>query len=809
MVIPLHNVRQGGVMSSDFLIRGLRNRFLFATLGMVLFHPLESTGWASPFQEGSSGTLRVDVDLVTVEVIVQDKKGYPILGLKKEDFKLFDDGKLQQIVTFDAVADSGDKTVPTSLNDIDEAKRGKVVLILFDDSNITPQQLKMSRDTAVNYVKQHMRPWDLFAVASYGLSLKISQTFTHDIAKVIEAIQLPALSYALQDRSQSQISDNQDPNFASVPGQGPGQVPGQRGGRAGSQTFPGQSSIAGPEAKYRGMVYLRTLSGLSTSISRIKGRKIVLMFSEDFKLSNELQNELQNLITVSQKSNVAYYTVDSKGLSVVQPVRFGSQGFLPQHSVETRGRVNHQLWSWHALVRLLFPAIDLLKPDPAALLAANLFQGQGGGQSGGQGGGGQSGGGSPGGTAGGASSAPAQGGLPPGRQSNYPTSGQGSQQPGLYEMQQGYLENILRSLAHSTGGTSVFNTNNLNQGLDKVDLELSNYYVLGFNPSSSKRNGKLRKIEVKTEAKGAKLKYRSGYIDPRPPDSLAGSKEERSLLSAISSPTPITQLPVMFRPEYFYDAPTLVRVPITASIQHGAIELKKKGAMLVNSIDVMGVAYGEDGSVAARFSETLNLSVEKDKEAAFRNQDIPYQNYIKLRPGKYHLKMAVADDKGKIGTTEQLLVIPPFPSDGMASSSLVITQQMTQLPELIRSIQSKLMEENDPLSYKGLQLIPDVDQIVSKEGKIAVYYKVYNLKSSAQNRHLVAKIQVSDEKGVPATTESINLDEAIESTGDSEAAIGFSIPLKDLAPGKYQLTIVTQDEEQKQSVTSGTELILR
>jgi hypothetical protein len=119
------------------------------------------------------------------------------------------------------------------------------------------------------------------------------------------------------------------------------------------------------------------------------------------------------------------------------------------------------------------------------------------------------------------------------------------------------------------------------------------------------------------------------------------------------------------------------------------------------------------------------------------------------------------------------------------------------------------MEENDPLSYKGMQLIPDVDQIKKKEGSIAVYYKVYNLKGDAQNRHLVAKIQVTDEKGAPATNESLSLDDATESTGDSEAAVGFAIPLKDLAPGKYQLTIVTLDAEQSQSVTSGTEFVIR
>ena len=656
-----------------------------------------------------------------------------------------------------------------------------------------------------------MRPWDLFAVADYGLSLRLSQPFTHDITKVIGAINLPAMSHAAQDKTQLLQNDtNQDLSVVTEQGQG--------GGRPGSQNLPGQSSTANPESKYRAMVYLRTLNSLSTSIARIKGRKIVLMFSEDFKMSTELQNEFQSLITASQRSNVAYYTVDSKGLNIVEPGRLRSQSFLQKQELETRRQMNPPLWSRQGLARLLFPGIDLLKPDPAALLSANFFQAKAGSQSGGQGGagqggGGQSGSGTSGGSSGGKGTTPGQSGGQtgntntgqPGSNSPY---GQGNQM-GLYELQQGYMENVLRSLANSTGGTSIFNTNNLNQGLDKVDLELSNYYVLGFNPSGSKRDGKLRKIEVKSEAKGVKLKYRSNYVDPRPPDALAGSKEERSLLSAISSPTPKTQLPVMFRPVYFYDNTSLVRVPISASIQHGVIELKKKGPLLVNSIDVMGVAYGEDGSVAARFSETLNLSIEKEKEVAFQNQDIPYQNYLKLRPGKYQLKMAIADEKGKIGTTEQSLVIPALPVDGMASSSLVVTQQMNPLPDLVRNIQSKLMEENDPLAYKGMQLVPDVDQILSKNGNIAVYYKVYNLKSNPQNLHLVAKIQVIDEKGAPATNESLVLDDATQSTGATEAAVGFSIPLKDLAPGKYQLKVETQDTGQNQSVTSGTEFTIR
>src|ERR1700709_832001 len=43
---------------------------------------------------------RSKVNLVLVPVIVRDKKGVPIGTLKKEDFELFDKGKLQVIEKF-------------------------------------------------------------------------------------------------------------------------------------------------------------------------------------------------------------------------------------------------------------------------------------------------------------------------------------------------------------------------------------------------------------------------------------------------------------------------------------------------------------------------------------------------------------------------------------------------------------------------------------------------------------------------------------------------------------------------------------
>src|SRR5262245_40254041 len=154
------------------LLAGVLALAIFFGLGPVA-QPRADSG-----QSGSNGTLRLDVELITVEVIAQDKKGKPIQTLKKEDFRLFEDGKQQQIVTFDSVIDNEEQPAPTSLSNIDEqGHRGKMVLILFDDSTITAAQIKLTRDSAEKYVKQHMRPYDLFGVASYGLSMKILQNF--------------------------------------------------------------------------------------------------------------------------------------------------------------------------------------------------------------------------------------------------------------------------------------------------------------------------------------------------------------------------------------------------------------------------------------------------------------------------------------------------------------------------------------------------------------------------------------------------------------------------------------------------------
>jgi VWFA-related protein len=332
---------------------GFGNRMRIGTLASSMA-PLLAVAWlivpgvSSAAPQG--GTLRVEVDLVTIEVIAQDKKGTPMLGLKKEDFKIYEDGKQQQIVSFDAVADNADEPMPTSLKDIDESnRRGKVVLILFDDSNITASQIHTSREAAEKYVKEHMRPWEFFGVASYGLSLKIAQNLTHDADKVVAAIREPAMSHAETRFGQGGLRDDQNRGGIAGP---PGQM--------NRQDPMGRNQALDQQAKFRSTVLLRTLGQLSGSMARVKGRKSVLLFSEDFALASDAQIELRNTIQSAQKANVAFYSIDARGLNSMGGA---NQGSLTPTNAPIRSAFRQNNGSWlGTFAKRLLPGGEFLRP---------------------------------------------------------------------------------------------------------------------------------------------------------------------------------------------------------------------------------------------------------------------------------------------------------------------------------------------------------------------------------------------------------------------------------------------------------------
>src|SRR5262245_21973246 len=197
--------------------------------------------------QAPESTLRVNVDVVTVEVAVTNKESQHFPRLTKDDFRLWLDGQEQKIQTADEVqfGVAGEKS-----------RRVKVQLILFNDSLSTMSKVPASRQAAKIYITRHMNRGDLAAVVVHGATVRIIQNFTSDTAKVIEAI----------DRSMRNAEGSQ-PGLAS---------PGLEGSTPRVDPAVSERTLAVGSGQPN---LSQTLNLLSSSMLRIMGRKAILVFA--------------------------------------------------------------------------------------------------------------------------------------------------------------------------------------------------------------------------------------------------------------------------------------------------------------------------------------------------------------------------------------------------------------------------------------------------------------------------------------------------------------------------------------------------
>ena len=83
----------------------------------------------------------------------------------------------------------------------------------------------------------------------------------------------------------------------------------------------------------------------------------------------------------------------------------------------------------------------------------------------------------------------------------------------------------LRALAASTNGLAIADTNDFATGLQRIADDSDTYYLVGYTSTNSKPDGKYRKIKVTVKRPGVQVRARDGYlarrIDEGPPSTGA------------------------------------------------------------------------------------------------------------------------------------------------------------------------------------------------------------------------------------------------------------------------------------------------
>jgi VWFA-related protein len=72
----------------------------------------------------------------------------------------------------------------------------------------------------------------------------------------------------------------------------------------------------------------------------------------------------------------------------------------------------------------------------------------------------------------------------------------------------------LRTIAEGTGGLAIVSTNDIGGGVRRIADDLSAYYLIGYYSTNTKRDGRLRRIEVKMRRPDIEVHARSSYRAP-------------------------------------------------------------------------------------------------------------------------------------------------------------------------------------------------------------------------------------------------------------------------------------------------------
>ena len=130
-----------------------------------------------PDNQDAEDVIRVDTDLVSVDVTAMDSTGRPVKNLRPEDFKLYSDGAEQQIAFFQIEKRKGD------------LRPLAIVFALDVSGSMTSDEIVRLR-AALRSFSNYLADYPVsYAVLTFGMQVKTLQKFTADPRKLDESVE--------------------------------------------------------------------------------------------------------------------------------------------------------------------------------------------------------------------------------------------------------------------------------------------------------------------------------------------------------------------------------------------------------------------------------------------------------------------------------------------------------------------------------------------------------------------------------------------------------------------------------------------
>ncbi len=288
--------------------------------------PPASAGGDAPRQAPAGGqaasqapkaTFKSGLDLVVVNVVVRDKDGKLVRGLKRDDFVVMEDGKPQSVTSFDfeeienaslppietptvlgAIAQPGKPAQPAAAKPIEarpvvDMKDRRLIVLFYDLGSMQPDEVARAVQSGRDYVDKKISPADIIAIASLTTSLTIDQDFTADRQVLLAALNRLSPVEGSETVASADVETTPDTGNSFV---------------ADDTEF----NIFNTDRR------LDALRSIADVLAGIEQKKSVIYFSGGVTQSGmDNQAALRTLVDRAVRANVSIYAADTRGLQAM------------------------------------------------------------------------------------------------------------------------------------------------------------------------------------------------------------------------------------------------------------------------------------------------------------------------------------------------------------------------------------------------------------------------------------------------------------------------------------------------------------
>jgi len=339
------------------------------------------------------------------------------------------------------------------------------------------------------------------------------------------------------------------------------------------------------------------------------------------------------------------------------------------------------------------------------------------------------------------------------------------------------------SLALDSGGFSV-RTNDLSRGLQRIVRESRVYYLLGYEPTDRRRDGKFRKIKVEVSRPGVSIRARKGYYaaSEKPP-APAPDAADPTLRAALESPFEAPAIPLRMTAYLLGPAEAdHTRVVLAAEADPAAVAFEERAGRFSNELQSVFQVSSRDAEPVYTKERQIGLDLAPQVRERMARTWIPVAGSFELPAGTYQATLLVRDPvTERVGTVRHQFEVPPA-GDFRISTPILTDTFMAPPPD---------GDGNPaPVPLARRSFYPGVE--------LVCVFDVFGARVDPQTQlpQVVLRYGVRRADGPAATLHA----QGVGAGPDGRLTQRIKVPLRGVPPGAYEIVLRVDDELAGRSV---------